>query len=494
MAFGLTPKHKEQIYLDGFTSQEYLALFLDTAEKLGWDIRYKSQSGFIAVAGSGRFSARFKVTAIIENNLATITSESTGSEMFDLNRNKKNVESFLQAMDSLKQTSTPASLLQQYATRLPELVPPEMDSLTQPAPTGAQKVARVFSIFIPRNDYFITPLLIDINILVFVLMVLSGAGFIAPTTESLIAWGANYTPLTLGGEWWRLFTNFFIHIGIMHLLLNMYALLFIGILLEPRLGKLKFGIAYLLTGLAGSLTSLYWHDIILSAGASGAIFGMYGVFLAMLTTNFIEKTERKPLLTSIGIFVLYNLANGMKGNIDNAAHVGGLVTGLIIGYAFYPALRQPESANLNYGIPVLVMFLCLTTSFMVFRRLPNDVAQYETKMKSFSGHEEAALAFYQLPKDASTRTRLSALREQGIPNWKANIAIMQQIEALHLPATLKTQADTLLEYSNDRLATYNLLCKAIGENSGAYNDSLKYYNQHVSEILNRLNKKAKTPD
>ncbi|MEO7121230.1 MAG: rhomboid family intramembrane serine protease [Ginsengibacter sp.] len=492
MAFGLTPKHTEQIFLDGFTSQEYLALFLDTAETLGWDTRYKSQSGFIAVAGSGRFSARFKVTAIIEDTLATITSESTGSEMFDMNRNKKNIESFLKAMDTLKQTSTHSSLLQQYATRLPELVPPEMDSLSQPPPTGGQKLAQVFSIFIPRNDYFITPLLIDINILVFVIMVLSGAGFMSPTTESLIAWGANYTPLTLGGQWWRLFTNFFIHIGIMHLLLNMYALLFIGILLEPRLGKLKFGLAYLLTGLAGSLTSLYWHDIILSAGASGAIFGMYGVFLAMLTTNFIEKSERKPLLTSIGIFVLYNLAYGMKGNIDNAAHIGGLVTGLIIGYAFYPALRQPKSANLNYGIPVLVMLLCFTTSFMVFRRLPNDVAQYETKMKTFSEHEEAALAFYKLPKDASTPTRLAALREQGIPNWKANIVIMQQIEALHLPATLKTQADTLLEYSNDRLATYNLLCKALGENSGAYDDSLKYYNQHVSEILSNLNKKAKT--
>jgi rhomboid protease GluP len=494
MAFGLTPKHTEQIFLDGFTSQEYLALFLDTAEKLGWDIRYKSQSGFIAVAGSGRFSARFKVTAIIEDTLATITSESTGSEMFDMNRNKKNVESFLQAMDTLKQTSTHSSLLQQYATRLAELVPPEMDSLSQPPATGAQKLAQVFSIFIPRNDYFITPLLIDVNILVFVIMVLSGAGFMSPTTENLIAWGANYTPLTLGGQWWRLFTNFFIHIGIMHLLLNMYALLFIGILLEPRLGKLKFGLAYLLTGLAGSLTSLYWHDIILSAGASGAIFGMYGVFLAMLTTNFIEKSERKPLLTSIGIFVLYNLAYGMKGNIDNAAHIGGLVTGLIIGYAFYPALRQPKSANLNYGIPVLVMLLCIATSFMVFSRLPNDVAQYETKMKNFSEHEEAALAFYKLPKDASTPTRLAALREQGIPNWKANIVIMQQIESLHLPATLKTEADTLLEYSNDRLATYNLLCRALGENSGAYDDSLKYYNQHVSEILSNLNKKAKTSD
>ena len=121
-------------------------------------------------------------------------------------------------------------------------------------------------------------------------------------------------------------TNCFLHIGILHLAFKMYALIFIGVLLEPYLGKLRFAVAYLLTGVFASVASLYWHDHTVSAGASGAIFGMYGVFLAMLTTNLIPKSVRKGLLASIGLFVAYNLLYGLKGwGIDaNAAHIGGL--------------------------------------------------------------------------------------------------------------------------------------------------------------------------
>ena len=126
--------------------------------------------------------------------------------------------------------------------------------------------------------------------------------------------------------------------------------LYIGLLLEPRLGTIRFLGAYILTGIAASITSLWWHDLTISAGASGAIFGMYGVFLAMLTTNLIEKSARKALLTSIGVFVFYNLVNGMKGGIDNAAHIGGLVSGLLTGYAFYPSLKRPEAINLKFSL------------------------------------------------------------------------------------------------------------------------------------------------
>ena len=124
--------------------------------------------------------------------------------------------------------------------------------------------------------------------------------------------------------------------------MNMYALLYIGVLLEPILGRSRFISAYLLTGLTASITSLWWHDLTISAGASGAIFGMYGVFLAMLTTNVIEEAKRKALLTSIAIFVGYNLIYGLKGGIDNAAHIGGLLGGLVIGYASILSLKKPE--------------------------------------------------------------------------------------------------------------------------------------------------------
>src|SRR5690606_15299403 len=99
-----------------------------------------------------------------------------------------------------------------------------------------------------------------------------------------------------------------------------------------------------------------------------AIFGMYGVFLAMLTSDLIEKTARKALLTSIAVFVGYSLLYGLKGGIDNAAHIGGLLCGLLIGYAFIPSLKKPEENKLKFGTIGLTAVLILASSFMVYKK------------------------------------------------------------------------------------------------------------------------------
>jgi len=162
--------------------------------------------------------------------------------------------------------------------------------------------------------------MIAINVLVFILMAMDGAGIMDLNPMVHIKWGSNYLPLTLSGDWWRVITSTFIHFGIIHLLMNMYCLYMAGVYLEPMLGKLKYITAYLCTGILASIISLWWHRDIAeynSAGASGAIFGMYGLFLALLSTNLIPKQMRMPLLQSIGIFVVYNLAYGMKAGVDN---------------------------------------------------------------------------------------------------------------------------------------------------------------------------------
>ncbi len=246
------------------------------------------------------------------------------------------------------------------------LVPQEHDVLNRPPATTSEKWGDFFSLFKPREGYFITPILVDLNIAIFILMVLSGANLFQPSTQVLIKWGANIRSLTLDGEWWRIITCCFIHIGLFHLLLNMYALLFIGVLLEPQLGRLRFASAYLLTGIMASLASLYWHTNTLSAGASGAIFGMYGVFLALLTTNLIEKTRRTSLLASIGIFVGYNLLYGAKAGIDNAAHIGGLLSGIVIGYLYYPGLTKPEKPGLRYSAIAVAALLVVVTRLTMF--------------------------------------------------------------------------------------------------------------------------------
>lgn len=115
----------------------------------------------------------------------------------------------------------------------------------------------------------------------------------------------------------------------------MYALLCIGLFLEPLAGRWRIFATYLLTGLCSATASLVIHPEAISAGASGAIFGLYGVSLVYLLSHRVEREQRRTLLISIGIFILYNLLNGFtRQGIDNAAHIGGLASGCLLG-AFY---------------------------------------------------------------------------------------------------------------------------------------------------------------
>lgn len=191
--------------------------------------------------------------------------------------------------------------------------------------------ASLRSILTIRKGNMATPLLVYINIALFVIMSICGVSLLAPTGISIIKWGADFGPLTLTGDWWRTITCNFIHIGVIHVLMNMYALLYIGIFLEQLIGGRRLISAYFLTGLFSALASLAMHPESISAGASGSIFGLYGIFLSYLVFHHrIEKGQRKSLLYSIGFFVFYNLMSGARAEgIDNAAHIGGLVSGII---------------------------------------------------------------------------------------------------------------------------------------------------------------------
>jgi rhomboid protease GluP len=197
----------------------------------------------------------------------------------------------------------------------------------------------------PKQGYFITPLLIYANIGIYLLMAIMGLGFISFKGPDLLQWGANFGPLTTGGEWWRLLTSTFLHGGLMHLLANMYGLLFVGIFLEPLLGRVTYLTAYILTGILASLASIWWYDATISVGASGAIFGLYGIFLALLFTKVFSPDFAKTFLISTAIFVGFNLLMGLTGGIDNAAHIGGLLSGFVVGLILYPIISRQKTVE-----------------------------------------------------------------------------------------------------------------------------------------------------
>ena len=233
---------------------------------------------------------------------------------------------------------------------LPDTAPDEAPAAAPAADEGERIVdleahrERTFqaSLLAATPHIVITPALIAVNLVVFATMVARHVSAFAPTPDALVAWGADYGPLTTHGQWWRLVTATFVHIGLTHLLVNMFALFVIGRFTERLFGNAGFLVLYLLGGIAASLTSLSIHPTIVSAGASGAIFALYGGligFLLVRRSAMSYATATSLALNAAG-FVAFNLFYGLtKAHIDMAAHVGGLLAGVPIGaaMAFDPA-------------------------------------------------------------------------------------------------------------------------------------------------------------
>lgn len=488
MAISITPKHQEEIPLHQLSSIEFLTIAAQAAQQINWTIHYQSTSGFIAQSSTSAINSSSEIKLIIKEQTATISSTSTGGEMIDFNKNKKNVRIFLDAFSAVQAEISSEELSVKSQDLYSSFDLTATDLLKIPAESIMQKIKKFFSLFIPKKDFFFTPILVNLNILIFILMAIGGADIFSPSSEILINWGANFRPLISIGQYWRLITNCFLHIGILHLLFNMYALLYVGVLLEPMLGKSKFIAAYLLTGIGASLASTWWHEQTISAGASGAIFGLYGVFLALLTTDLIEKETRKELLTSIGVFVAYNLAYGMKGGIDNSAHIGGLVSGMIIGYALTPSLRKPETPSLGAISIAAMCVLMLLSSFGVIKSIPNtdSLTAYDKRFERFKVLETMALGVFTLKEDAKKEDILYEIRDRGIYYWNENISLLDSLEHLNLPPFVRERDKTLKEYCNLRIKAYELMYKAIEKNSHEYDADIVKINEQIESTLKSL--------
>lgn len=189
-------------------------------------------------------------------------------------------------------------------------------------------------LFIPKKGYLITPVLIDLNILVFIILSLFGVNPFYPKTEDLITFGALSSQIS-NGEYWRFLSSMFLHGGIMHLLMNLMVLGIAGFICENIFGTVKFTIIYFLSGIIAGISSLLWHDgNVILVGASGAIFGLIGsIAMALILRNNFK--ENKVALLIIVIYFVLNIFFGFISNSDNAAHISGFICGMLISLLFY---------------------------------------------------------------------------------------------------------------------------------------------------------------
>jgi rhomboid protease GluP len=484
MAIGFTPKYVTSFPLGNLTPQQFISLAIHTVHALRWTLVYVSHTGLVAYTDRTRIFPNGELRINLSDTHATITCLSTGTSFADFGRNRKFVQRFTTKLAEISPLFVNEVLELHYEDMRPYLDMQETDLMQHHLPEKPREVTQnILSFFLPSKGHVVTPLLVNLNILVFMLMVISGVSISDPDTASLIRWGANFKPLTLGAEPWRLLSSVFVHAGFVHLGMNMGALLFIGMVLEPIMGKTRLLAAYLLTGLAASLTSLAWHAISVSVGASGAIFGLYGVFIALLTTNMIERNLRRFLLLSIVTFVGYNLANGMTEGIDNAAHIGGLVSGLLMGYAMIPSLRQPKATGRKWATVALLTLLTGTSAFALYRNLPDTATQYENSMRTIAAREQKATEVLVMPSDTPRDSLLQRFNQDGIANWEANIRTIDSLKTLRLPVSVTERNAQLRTYYDLRIKSYQLYIKSISENTHRYDMEISDYDRQMQAVM-----------
>ena len=257
----------------------------------------------------------------------------------------------------------------------PEVLPPVSDSVPPPRRRRSAWAAA------PA-----THVLLGINCAVFLAMVARGASLWMPTLDQLMFWGADRpNNVLVNGEWWRIVTAMFVHVGILHLATNMWCLWNLGLLAEPLMGSFGLFAAYILTGAAGNLLSTLknWmypiHDAsgaILfqaGAGASGAVFGIAGALIVLLRSKVlpVPPEEVRRLRKSVIYFAAINLVIGLSINfgsgftgveVDNSAHIGGFLCGLLFAAPMVPRIGSPRGEfqfKLRLTVALVVLLLVL---------------------------------------------------------------------------------------------------------------------------------------
>ena len=241
---------------------------------------------------------------------------------------------------------------------------------------------REFSVWDPRSAPG-TYLLLAVNIAVYLWMCLHGVNPKLPTEADLIRYGANNTFLVLHGQWYRLLTATFVHVGFIHIACNMWCLWNLGILGEPLIGPYGMVAIYMLTGIAGNLLSMATniaHAAVyrdpsslfqVGAGASGAVFGIAGILIVLLSNRRLPFpwVELRRLRSSVIKFAAINLVIGLSTNIvnlgisiDNSAHIGGFLSGLALGVPLSPRMtagreRYLDRQKFTFAVACLVLAL-----------------------------------------------------------------------------------------------------------------------------------------
>ena len=504
LSWGYSPKVEKYIPLGDFPSDRYLIIAQQAIENLGWKLSHLSESGIIAYTGLSLQSYSEEISIRIKSNFAVFKSECIGVQLFftDYGKNEQNLDKFFHEFEYVE-----FHLKDIWEHRLADFqahIALHDDSYLDLAPLKAKdKIKNVLYLLYPQRDYLVTPILVNLCILYFLFtgfslvmafkMKEAGMNPGEILTNVYLKLGGNSRERVLSGEFWRLFSSQFLHISISHLFFNMYTLVYIGLMIENKLGPLSTAMVYLLSGACGALLSVYTHNAGFMIGASGAIMGMFGAFLALLTSNAFEKNANKALLISTVILVAYMLISGLTGKeIDNSAHFGGFIFGFIIGKILFTTQLSGAEISIWYR-RLASVFLVFVFGAIIYLLSPNyGVKEYAKLKAAFNKNDSEFYRLYYVNTSMTKAEKLDMVKHYGIETSSSNLEIADQMGKLVLTDRDKLDYGYRKIVARKEYRAAMLMYKDIKSGSSAnrseIQDLINSINQLKIELAGKLSK------
>lgn len=504
MAWGISPKQSTIVPLGDFGTEKYLAIVFKAFENLNWKVSYADEQGLIAYTPISFQSYSEQITVIVKDETAHLKSECVGFQGFlnDYGKNKKNLELLINEIEyaAFHFKVDEIGNIQYFKAHFYQH--PGIDLENTPLGAKAQ-LTHLGSIFVPKKNYQVVPWLIIINCAVFLLqrITIMAYGFVlsmkfsqSQHSENLmdtinsfnnLIYGGIERNLVLDGSYWRLVAACFSHINLIHLFSNMIALAYIGSILEARVGKWNFLALYIITGICASLASIGYRYEGLGVGASGAIMGLFGVLLAYLSTSFFDKKARVAFLIGTSIIVAISTIPH-NAEIDYAAHIGGLISGYILGWFSYWAYTKPEVAKRNLIRAVSYsLVLCIAISSLAF--IPRyDIPKYEHEKQSMIDDLNQLSDYFYAEeyRGISRAEKIELLEKKALPLIKKDRSFLKKLAAYPLPQDQQKDAKIYDVFFEKKLMIYELLYKEYKTGDSKYRNQINQLYDEIRKLQN----------
>jgi rhomboid protease GluP len=496
ISWGYSPKREEFIPLADFPADKYLIIVRQAIENLGWKLSHVSASGIIAYTPLSFQSYSEQITVRVQHNFVSVKSECIGMQLLfnDYGKNASNLERLFHEFDYVQYHLQDEWDAQVDAFQA--FVAQQDDGYFEKEPLAIKnKVKNIFFLFIPTKGYTVAPVLLLLTVFsyvfltfitFFVAMILSMKGMpkdVIVQNLSNFAFnpGVLNRKLVLEGDFWRLISYQFVHGSFRHLLFNMYAFVYLGLMLENKIGSRNFLLIYLLSGISGGLASIAYHENAFTIGASGAIMGLFGAMLALLINQFYERNANKALLVSTTFVLAIMLINGsISAMVDNACHIGGLLAGFaitfILSFDHHRPMLKKLASPIKYATVALV-FGVFTYVVLAFTPVYQH-KEFEELKTEFNQNMRTFDQVLWIRANYTPIEKEQLVYRYGIRPSKANLEVTKKMATLKLNKLYSLDRSLKTKLAKEAVEAAQLIMKDVRSNH-------RYRNQ-VSAKVNKL--------